>query len=293
LSTNLSAAFEGANRPQIAVDGLDRIHIVWDEGYDWYAGSGQPKYGVYIRSDDGGTTWSTPVIFSLSGEQTYQTTLAVTPEGNPTVIYRTAGHLYYQRSLDGGANWSAPSEIPGIVARSTNDPNLDRYSAAVDGNGRVHLLAVGIPTDRAGATPSLMHLTFDGTTWSYPEVISADALYPEWPRLVISGNQMHAVWYTRTTLYGDNDIKQVWYSTKQTDAAPIAPITLYTPTAIPSPTVAPTATPLPTPLPDPYAKAQLLDSPPAWERPAMFTIGAALLPAGAVLVVAVWLMRRR
>ena len=293
LSQNLSRRFEGANRPQIAVDQHDRIHIVWDEGFDWYAGSGVPKYGVYIRSDDGGDSWSAPVVFSLTGERTYQITLAVTPEGNPRVIYRTARHLYYQRSEDGGSTWSAPAEIPGIEARSTNDPNLDRYSAAIDGSGQLHVLAVGFPLDRAGATPSLLHLSYDGNAWSYPEVIVADARYPEWPRLVIGGNQLHAVWYTRTNLYGENDVKQVWYSSKTIDAAPVPPITLFTPTPVPLPTAEPTATPLPTPLPDPYASTELLKGPPAWERPSVAIIGTALLPVGALLAVVAFLARRR
>ncbi len=294
LPQNLSSAFEGANRPQIAIDQFDRIHVVWDEGFDWYAGNGEPKYGVYRRSDDGGATWGPPTVFNLGSMATYQTTLALMPEGNPVVVYRTARQLYFQSSEDGGNTWGPPNEIPGFEARSTSDPNLDRYSMAVDGAGRVHVLAVGFRTEHRGVSPALLHLVREGERWLEPVVIVENGLFPEWPRLGIAGgNQLHAVWFTRNSLYSENDTRQVWHSTLSVDAPAVTPLPLFTATPLPLPTAPPTTTPLPTVLPAPIARARVIDEPPAWERPAMLMIGAALLPAAALLGLVVVVARRR
>jgi hypothetical protein len=297
LSVNLSADLEGANRPQAAVDRFDRVHVVWDEGFDWYAGRGQPKYGAYRRSDDGGRTWSPPIRLGVLDDGSYQTTLAVDRDGNPIVVYRTAQWLYFQRSRDGGATWENPVEIPGVEARSATDPNLDRYSMEFDGAGNAHLLAVGFRTESKGSIPALLHLVWDGQRWSDPEVIYEGPLYPEWPRLAIAeGNRLHAVWFSRVVLYGDDvDIKQIWYSTKQLGGPAVAPPPLFTPTALPTATPAPTMPPAPTSPPRQALAARGLEAPLTWERSSIDMVGVALLPVAgllALLVVGARLFRR-
>ncbi len=99
---NLSQTTEGENRPQIQIDRFDRIHAVWDEGIDWYAGRGEPRSGIYRRSDNGGKTWTEPVRFQLpasvvaqvrrSREQTVGTPTRATPtpRGTPAAPTSTA-----------------------------------------------------------------------------------------------------------------------------------------------------------------------------------------------------------
>lgn len=293
LPINLSADLEGANRPQAAVDRFDRVHVVWDEGFDWYVGRGRAKYGAYRRSDDGGRTWTKPIKLSVPSGGAYQTTLAVDDNGNPMVVYRTGRWLYFQQSRDGGNTWDLPIEIPGIEARSASDPNLDRYSMEIDGSGRAHLLAVGYRTLSKGAIPALLHLVWDGQRWSDPEVIYEGSLYPEWPRLAISeGNKLHAVWFSRVVLYGDEiDIKQIWYSTKTIDAAPQAPLPLFTPTALPTMTAIPTPPPTATPLPANIALDRTLDKPVTWERSSMDIVALSLLPLAGLLALFTLVMK--
>lgn len=293
LPMNLSRAFEGANRPQIKIDQFDRIHVVWDEGFDWYAGEGESRTGVYIRSDDGGATWSTPKVFGLAGDTIRQTTLGLTAEGNPLVIYRSVQgrRLYYQLSQDGGATWADPAEIPGIRARGT-DNNLDAYSVATDSAGNLHLLMGGFREDEGSEeetnVPSLLYLRWNGETWSAPETVMADARYPEWPRIAVAnGNQLHAVWFTRAEDLSSTKGIRVQYSSKLIDAPTQAAAPIFTPTPVTTPTATPeppSPTPFPTLVPS-AAQAPPLDGGPAWERPALVTIFIALTPFLGFLIV--------
>jgi BNR repeat-like domain len=306
--TNLSNSLDdGENRPQIAIDGQNRIHAVWDQGVDWYAGAGVPKYAIYRRSDDGGNSWSPAVLFGSPDAPVQQIAVAVTPEGNPFVVYRSAAKdlLYFQRSGDGGASWTPPTEIPSVRGRDLNDNNLDRYSLAIDAAGQVHLLMVGFLNASPAelSNPWLLHLSFDGLAWSVPQIVMGNELYPEWPKLVTyAGNQLHATWFTRhkEDLFGSDQGAhyQVWYSSLQVAAPAVAPPPLFTPvpTAQPAPSPLPTALPpTATPLPAIAAQAPIIAGPPQWEGPGLLTVGLALTPVIGLLAIcwAVVSWRRR
>lgn len=336
---NLSRSLEGEGRPQMRVDGRNRIHVAWDEGADWYAGAGLPKAGVYRRSDDGGATWSEPVYFRLPAEvaaaiasqraeeeaeaqsptptpdpnklpeyldAVQQTALAVDNAGNPAVVFRGVENdrLYLQRSLDGGDTWEPPAEIPGVLARNLSDNNLDIYALAADGADNLHLLMVGFDARTFNpfepTNPSLLYLSFDGT-WSEPEAVIVNELYPEYPRLqVYNGNQLRAVWFTRSRddLFNSERARyRVWYSERAVDAPAVPPLPQFTPvpTAASTPTpLPPTPTLAPTPLPAAALAAPPMNGPPDWEGRGLITILLALLPPAAIVgaVVAFRALRR-
>lgn len=247
VRTNLATMPGGDERMQVAVDARDRVHVVWDHGSDWYLGLDAPGHGVYRRSDDGGLTWKEPLLLGVDAGPTVQTTLAVTPEGNPLVVYRSAesSELYYQQSRDGGDTWTAGEQIPGVLARGPNERGLDRYSMATDSAGRVHLLMAGLPAGSAAAIPMLLHLTWDGQQWSAPEVISATLNRPMWPRTVVSGgNTLHAVWFSYTDESGWGE-RRVWHSSRALEAPSIPPAPLAAPAAQAPATGAPEGTAIP------------------------------------------------
>lgn len=340
---NLSGTQEGENRPQVKVDQFDRIHVVWDEGIDWYAGRGEPRAGVYRRSDDGGLTWSEPVTFHLpqstlnqlrrareraeaaAGRPTpppagaptatpgppavegprhldavLQTTIGLDGQGNPIVVFRGAylERIYSVVSSDGGDTWGEPAELPGLVARPSD---LDIYSMATDGAGTVHLLVPahlpGVVLNDPFAPVALWHLTWNGRNWVGREAVMQNELYPEYPKLIVTtGNQLHAVWFTRSRedLYKSEGARyRVWYSSRLTGAPAVAPLPLFTPVptapgaAVAEPTTLPT--PVPTALPAEVAALPPIAARPAWEGPALAVIGMALAPVilllGGVLIV--------
>jgi hypothetical protein len=306
-SVNLSKDLAGANRPQIAVDKRNRIHVVWDDGFDWYVDKGAPKTGVYRRSDDGGNTWTQPTLFSIPNDGVQQASLALTSDGNPMVVYRsvTGGKLYMQRSVDGGDTWIRPSEIPGVIALDTQGKGLDRYTLAADGSDHVHLIMVGYKAGevREQSVPALMHLSWDGSAWSAPEEIMRSAGYlPEWPELAIAGgNRLHVVWFTRhdipvATADADTRDYQVWYSSRLIDARAAAPSQLFTPTPAILPSATPgeaRPTPTLTPLPDAIRTSPLIGGRPAWEIQGLLVILIALLPVIGFVVVLGLIMQRR
>lgn len=244
-AVNLSQSSEGENRPMVRVDARNRIHLVYDEGVDWYAGAGRPKAGVYRRSDDHGATWSEPIRFTLPPaavadieqiraaeraqrtgptatpaptpgpdqprdyvDGVQQTALAVDSAGNPAVVFRGVANnlIYFQRSFDGGDTWEPPARIPNMLARSLNDNNLDIYAVVYDGADTFHLLAVG----------------FDARTFNPNEPTNPRLLYlsfdgERWstPTPVID-NDLYPE-YPKLQVYNGNQLRAIWFTRSRAD----------------------------------------------------------------------------
>jgi hypothetical protein len=220
-----------------------------------------------------------------------QTALALDAESNPLAVFRGVENdrVYFQRSLDGGATWNEAAEIPAVLARDLNDNNLDAYSLSTDGAGNIHLLMVGFLASEYDpfepTNPSLLHLTWNGTQWSAPEVVVRDEFYPEYPRAAIfAGDQLHVVWFTRSLqdlFQSERARYRVWHSSKQLNAPSTESLPLFTPVPTAMPTQTPTPplpTPTPTPLPEAILQAPPLTERPAWEGPGLQALGVALLP---------------
>lgn len=226
LRKNLANLPGGDERMQLKVDPQGRLHAVWDHGSDAFIGLDEPEYGLYRRSDDGGETWQPPVVLGIAEEPTVQTSLGLTQEGNPLVVYRsaTSEQIYFQHSRDGGQTWLGAEPIPGVKAR--NDVagfRFDTSSMAVDSANRIHLLMTGF-LERSNATvPSLLHLMWNGHSWSVPTIVAQGANYLTWPRTVITGgNQLHAVWFSHLTPDNWGELR-VWYSSLQLDSPATPP----------------------------------------------------------------------
>jgi hypothetical protein len=256
---NLSQTAEiGSHRVQIKVDGNDIIHVTWDEGWDRWSLYDTPREGVYVRSADGGRTWSKPVRF-VEPERTNAQMAAVSDnQGNVLAIWRptTIDQIYYTWSTDGGASWAGIQPIPNFYARAYNDTMFDAYDMATDSVGKIHLVAVGRTrpqTHEVDAVPlGIYHLTWNGMAWSDPEPIAIyepEVGFPEYPKLAISeGNQLHVVWFVRDEQFGGKQYR-ILYSHSESSAPRQKPPP--TPTALPTTTPTPTLTPTPmaTPLP--------------------------------------------
>ncbi len=334
---NLSQSPEGSVKPQVKVDKNDNLHVVWEEGFDWYASAGVPVAGMYRRSRDGGKSWDPPVRFTLPSfvsqqpiptsepgatpaptpaplpDAPRQMTIGLYQNSAPLVVYRgnVTDHLYYQFSDDNGGTWSKLAVIPGIRARDIRNTDHDEYTMATDGSGNVHLICTGFLSDDAAENSPLrlLHLIWNGKTWSEPEIIASDDaypdldkvtrmdgkrlhVYPEWPHAVISGNELHVTWFTRNEkdLFASGQAYyQVWYSARHIDGPAVAPLTLFTP--VPTAAV-PTLSPSPAPIPPPTIAPAILSAPPvggalAWEAPGVLDLGIAVLSATALLALAI------
>jgi len=219
-------------RPELAIDGRDRLHVgisLNSLEYGAYSEVG------YIRSEDGGQTWSPYRQFQNTGS-TFQGVAWIAPYafGNDEV------HLTWHDprrmhtwSIDGGQTWREPKEIMPLGAAFGGRNELTQDSAGV-----VHVVtAVG---------DAVYSASWNGAEWSTPEQIDNRFIDPHGQTIVAcQGNQLHVAYYDRT---GDN---KVWYTTRSVNAPHLERQPRPTPDATraaaisQTPTVAPNATPQP------------------------------------------------
>jgi hypothetical protein len=241
----------GSARPHLEIDRRDVIHVTWDEGWDRLSGGGDPVYGAYTSSADGGETWSPTTVITYPDSTVAQMTVGSDDQGGVMLVWRTASRdeFFYQWSLDAGRSWEEPTVIPQIFARLWTIP-FDIYDMVTDSAGHIHLLVAGRRSLERDAPLGIYHLIWDGEGWSDPTRVFGRAnLYPEYPKIVVhDGNQLHATWFTREDDVWDQEAnREVWYSSLQS-SAPYQPVTAQ-PTSTPVP---PTPTPMPIPTAMPY-----------------------------------------
>jgi hypothetical protein len=252
---NLSRSYAGSVKPQIALGADGEVHVVWDEGEDWYLGTGYPVGAVVRSSADSGATWSAPFTFSHPDGAPQQITLNVGPDSQLVAVWRLAVELpqrspvYYQLSEDDGASWSEPAPIEGIIAKDWLPLSLDTYHSDRDGDGNVHLLMVGY-LGPAEQDLSVIHTVWDGQEWSAPYGLFTAPDPPEWPRIAVDPyGDAHATWFTRDLAHiwdSERGRYQVWGATRLVDSAQAR----WTPApATPSPSTTLTLTPTPSAAP--------------------------------------------
>lgn len=140
--------------PTIAVQG-DTIHIAAQtESTAGYLFQGYNCVTVYIRSTDGGDTWSTPILMPGMLNKDYKNVTADKikfVEKNGVLVLVCGGlssDVFYLKSLDRGDTWTRHLvfDFPGADDFSSDSTllpqcyvNDETFSAAIDDNGLVHV----------------------------------------------------------------------------------------------------------------------------------------------------------
>ena len=262
---DISRLATGAAKPQLLIDGQDNLHLVWEAGRGGtYGQLTDPTRVWYSSSDDQGATWTSPVELSteLSAAvdgQSKDITIGQGRDGQLITAWLSLPEdkVYYRVSVDQGRSWAPPQPIPGVWGGwIIYQARLDDYAMATDSAGDVHMIMMG-RTSEEQTSLSVLHLTWDDSNWSAPEVIATLAGdVPEWPRIAIGdGNQMHVVWFVRDQkhIWGDSPDGspadyRIWYSGRASGAPEVVATPLPVPTAIPETQAAPEAlTPSPAP----------------------------------------------
>lgn len=307
-ATDISIIQNGSAKPQIIVDRNDNIHVVWESGPGGgtLGGVHEPTKALYSASYDGGTSWTAPYEFTTGaqGAQGKNPAIAEDGEGGLVVVWRGAPEesAYTQVSRDGGRSWSAAQRIASVFTTApVYGGGLDSYSMATDSAGAVHLVMAG-RLDQGQEALSVLHLAWNGSSWSEPEpiVTYANGDVPEWPRIAVGlGNQLHASWFTRdqANIFGSNSATadyRVWYSRMVDDAPAVAPIVYPTlqPTAPPT-AVARVETAQPTPVTVSDSLPQTSNAALTTEMDEVAVILLSALPVVVVVAVALLLLRRR
>jgi hypothetical protein len=241
---DITPALDGMAKPQIVVDDQNNIIVVFEAGYGGDLGQlSDPATVMYVASYDGGETWTSPLRFAPErgdGPNAQARNVAIGIDGEQKLVAVwwaiPEDVVYYQVSQDQGRSWSTPTPIANVLgAWAINQARLDDYTLATDSAGHLHLVLAGRRTP-AETNVSLLHVEWDGSNWSAPDLIAAyNGDIPEWPRLAIgNGNQLHVAWFVRdqANLYGDTTNYRVWYARGESSAPYIAPVAV----AIPTPT---------------------------------------------------------
>lgn len=164
---------------QITHDRKGRLHVMWQDG-DHNATSDTARV-FYVRSTDGGTTWSAQTM--LSDANGLDDAFPVADFGgtsSDTLVIpwrqNTGGGLGWEVkgviSYNGGSTWSAPATLAGGGGDQW-DPNL-----VIDRNGITHLFYHLYPNPNPNymAYIQYRYSANGGTTWSPVDTIS-DTLY--------------------------------------------------------------------------------------------------------------------
>lgn len=303
----------GAAKPHVVVDGQERMHLVWEAGRGGDLGQlADPARAMYTASYDGGETWQEPIQLGRDEDQSRNVTLGMTGTGELVAVWLglPGDVLEYRTSRDHGATWSEPQMVPNAFGGWTlYQARTDGYTMITDGAGVLHLLAVG-RTSPGQRTLSVLHVGWNGITWSEPEAVATlTGDVPEWPRAAIGlGNQLHVVWFVRDQAHiwgGEGAFRyRIWYAKRPLEGPAQQPVVFptLTPTstaitASVSPTLQTTSTPPPTSGPDLTASQIPAGAiPPAQvENRSLLLILEALIPVGLLMggvVIAVYLRRR-
>jgi hypothetical protein len=269
IRVDISKGDIGAAKPQILIDKDNNLHVVWESGIGGaYGQLNDPTSVMYANSTDGGKTWSQPYTFPAPNGWGRNVTIGENGRGALIVAWLglNEDQVYSQTSNDHGKTWSDPQPIPNVWGGwSIYNARLDDYSMATDSNGNVHLVFVGrLSADDKNL--EILHLTWDGSTWSSPETITTlTGDVPEWPRLAISlGNQLNVVWFVREQAHiwdAGNSQYKIWYSNDTIHSTALKPNPRPTPAPEAVSTALPSPSPQPTPTPIPPALVAALNSP--------------------------------
>lgn len=169
--------------PSMAASG-QYIHIVFT---DTPGGNGNPVIR-YVRSTDGGSTWSSDVVL-VTGNAVWA---GVATEGtNVHVTWIDARTLpkkvFYKRSTDNGYTWSNDTVISGQTSEAI-DPSISTTGSRIN---------VSWADLQYGNQTEVMYTysTNSGMSWQPDIRLTNDAAFSESPTIISSGLNVHAAWY--------------------------------------------------------------------------------------------------
>ncbi len=191
-------------RPKLAVHagagpgGADIVYVT-----AWRLGPAE-RQAAFIRSEDGGATWSAPGRANTIGESAReQTQPVVGPDGSVYVAFRIAasrsvGPIVVARSDDRGQTWTQTK-----VRDIGDDPNLE---LAVDHRNSTVYLAYNDTRPGPDIDVMLQRSTDRGATWSAPARVNDDpagsGAIQHLPDLSIAPDgRLDIVWHDRRHAY--------------------------------------------------------------------------------------------
>jgi hypothetical protein len=189
-NSDVIASVEFSNVNRLAISPRGTLYAIWGEGKTEYT-STQTLRVLFSRSENGGATWSRPLLLSDNTKPGYAEALAVVVDNRERVhvLWRNRDNLImHEWSEDGGVKWSSPQP----VAATQDSQRYGGVSVVLDGLGSIYMSYV---------SGSRIYLSrWDGAKWYAPELVAETVVSGVstivWPRMAINlGNELHVVWY--------------------------------------------------------------------------------------------------
>ncbi len=171
--------------PDIAVDSLGRLHVVW---FDSTTGDHEI---YYKKSSNGGTNWTASRQLTNNAGLSYCPRIAAFSTNSLHLVWSdsTPGvtEIYYKKSSDGGANWSTSKRLTWTSGDSVN-PDI-----AVDSSGNPH---VAWRDNTPGNEEIYYKRSADkGTSWSSDKRLTWNSGTSRNPSIAIGlPDDIHVVW---------------------------------------------------------------------------------------------------
>ena len=296
----------GSAKPQILLDQQENLHVVWESGQGGALGQvTDPTKVMYSASYDGGTSWSIPVEMNLPDRDGKNITIGEDRNGDLVAVWLNMPDdtIVYRISHTEGHTWLNPEQIPGVLGGYSIYPaRLDSYSMVADSQGNLHLIMIGRINDEQ-PNLDLIHLTWDGQSWSAPDIImSFNEEVPEWPRAAVrEGNELVVAWFVRPQEHiwdADPSYYTVWFSSRKLYVPALPTIEMQTLTPTLTSTQLPTFVPVgsSTPLSQEALLTPILDSASAsiyTDLDEVTMVLLALIPGVVIILIVFWVSRVR
>jgi len=200
-STNGGTTWSGAQRltwtpglsllPVIAIDSSNALHVVWSDD------TPDNVEVYYRRSTDGGTTWSAVKRLTWTSGSSFRPAIAIDLSNAIHVFWDDDSpdsyqEIFYTRSTDGGATWSAVKRLTWISGLAVTK------AIAIDSDNFIHLVwhnwIFHTYTDD-NYDIFYKRSTDGGATWSTSRRLTPASGYSQDPAIAIdSGNIIHMIW---------------------------------------------------------------------------------------------------
>jgi hypothetical protein len=176
-----------SNYPAIAAEGSN-IYVVWEDRTP-----GNPEI-YFKRSVDGGATWAAAKRLTNSAGNSSSPGIAV-DASNIYVVWTywtfTAGNdeIYFKRSIDGGATWSANKRL-------TNNAGISNYPAIAAEGSNIYVVW-------KDETPENDEIYFKrsvdgGATWAANKRLTNNAGISNYPTIATDILNIYVVWHDNT-----------------------------------------------------------------------------------------------
>ncbi len=181
-----------------AIDSSGSVHVVWEDGTPG-------NYEVYFRSSaDGGATWNPTKRLTWTPAGSFGPDIAIGASDQIHVVWSDDNpgndEIFYKRSTDGGATWSAARRLT-WTSNGSFKPAI-----AIHSTGQIHIAWYN-------ETPDYGEIYYKrsadgGTTWNPIRRLTWSSGRSEYPAIAVdSGNLAHVIWQDEK----DGGLPEVYY----------------------------------------------------------------------------------